>query len=98
MDVKTGTRKLIVSFRQMRDALIAKYPHIDDRALFLNHTLWNREGDRIFFFVRADFNDPKRRVNVPMTVKPDGTGARRAAHLHRRPSRMGFPVADDRQS
>ena len=50
-----------------------KYPHIDDRALFLNHTLWNREGDRIFFFVRADFNDPKRRVNVPMTVKPDGT-------------------------
>jgi hypothetical protein len=44
--------------------------HIDDRALFLNHTLWNREGDRIFF-VRADFNDPKRRVNIPMTVKPD---------------------------
>ena len=73
VDVKTGTRKLIVSFRQMRDALIKKYPYIDDRALFLNHTLWNREGDRIFFFVRADFNDPKRRVNVPMTVKPDGT-------------------------
>ena len=44
---------------------------LDDRALFLNHTLWNREGDRIFFFVRADFNDPKRRVNIPMTVKPD---------------------------
>src|SRR5688500_20298167 len=57
----------------MRDALIGKYPHLDDRALFLNHTLWNREGDRIFFFVRADFNDPKRRVNSPMTVKPDGT-------------------------
>ena len=73
VDVKSGTRKLIVSFRQMRDALIAQYPHLDDRALFLNHTLWNREGDRIFFFVRADFNDPKRRVNIPMTVKPDGT-------------------------
>jgi hypothetical protein len=73
VDVKTGARKLIVSFRQMRDALVKKYPHIDDRALFLNHTLWNREGDRIFFFVRADFNDPKRRVNIPMTVKPDGS-------------------------
>ena len=73
VDVKSGQRKLIVSFRQMRDALIAKHPEIDDRALFLNHTLWNREGDRIFFFVRADFNDPKRRVNVPMTVRPDGT-------------------------
>ena len=23
--------------------------------------------------MRADFNDPKRRVNMPMTVKPDGT-------------------------
>jgi hypothetical protein len=73
VNVKTGERTLIVSFRQMRDALVGKYPHIDDRALFLNHTLWNREGDRIFFFVRADFNDPKRRVNVPMTVKPDGS-------------------------
>ena len=73
VDVKTGARKLIVSFRQMRDALVAKHPEIDDRALFLNHTLWNREGDRIFFFVRADFNDPKRRVNVPMTVRPDGS-------------------------
>ena len=73
VDVKSGTRKLIVAFRQMRDVLINKYPHLDDRALFLNHTLWNREGDRIFFFVRADFNDPKRRVNIPMTVKPDGS-------------------------
>jgi hypothetical protein len=73
VDVKSGARKLIVSFKQMRDALIGKYPHLDDRALFLNHTLWNREGDRIFFFVRADFNDPKRRVNIPMTVKPDGS-------------------------
>jgi hypothetical protein len=74
VDATSGARTLIVSFRQMRDALIEKYPHIDERALFLNHTLWNREGDRIFFFVRADFNDPKRRVNIPMTVKPDGTG------------------------
>jgi hypothetical protein len=73
VDAKSGARKLIVSFRQMRDALVGKHPEIDDRALFLNHTLWNREGDRIFFFVRADFNDPKRRVNVPMTVRPDGS-------------------------
>src|SRR5688572_27875441 len=73
IDAKTGARKLIVSFKQMHDALVAKHPTITEKALFLNHTLWNREGDRIFFFVRADFNDPKRRVNIPMTVKPDGT-------------------------
>jgi hypothetical protein len=73
VDARTGQRKLIVSFRQMRDALMAKHPTIDGKALFLNHTLWNREGDRIFFFVRADFDDPKQRINVPMTVRPDGT-------------------------
>jgi hypothetical protein len=69
----TGQRKLIVSFQQMRDALVAKHPTIAEKALFLNHTLWNREGDRIFFFVRADFDDPARRINVPMTVRPDGS-------------------------
>ena len=73
VDVKTGERKLIVTFKQMRDMLAARHPQIDKKPLFLNHTLWNREGDRIFFFVRGDFG-AKDRINVPMTVKPDGSG------------------------
>jgi hypothetical protein len=73
VDAQTGTRKLIVSFAQMRDTLLAQHPTIAEKALFLNHTLRNREGDRIFFFVRADFDDSKRRINVPMTVRPDGS-------------------------
>jgi hypothetical protein len=73
VDVKTGERKLIVTFKQMRDVLAARHPQIDKKPLFLNHTLWNREGDRIFFFVRGDFG-AKDRINVPMTVKPDGSG------------------------
>ena len=73
VDAETGERKLIVSFKRMRDVLIDKHPKIDGTALFLNHTLWNREGDRIFFFVRGNFNNRSERVNVPMTVKPDGT-------------------------
>jgi hypothetical protein len=73
VDVRTSARRLIVSFAQMRDALIMKYPTVAEKALFLNHTLWNREGDRLFFFVRADFDDTKRRINVPMTVRPDGS-------------------------
>lgn len=73
VDEETGERELIVSFKRMRDALVEKYPAIDGTALFLNHTLWNREGDRIFFFVRGNFNDRERRINVPMTVKPDGS-------------------------
>jgi hypothetical protein len=73
VDAKTGERKLIVTFKQMRDMLAARHPQIDKKPLFLNHTLWNREGDRIFFFVRGDFG-AKDRINVPMTVKPDGSG------------------------
>jgi len=73
VDEETGERELIVSFRQMRDALVDNHPTIDEKALFLNHTLWNREGDRIFFFVRGDFGDREERINVPMTVKPDGS-------------------------
>ena len=73
VDVKTGARKLIVTFKQMRDMLAARHPQIDKKPLFLNHTLWTREGDRIFFFVRGDFG-AKDRINVPMTVKPDGSG------------------------
>jgi hypothetical protein len=72
VDVKTGARKLIVTFKQMRDMLAARHQQIDKKPLFLNHTLWNREGDRIFFFVRGDFA-AKDRINVPMTVKPDGS-------------------------
>ncbi|MEZ5366406.1 MAG: hypothetical protein R2748_29740 [Bryobacterales bacterium] len=73
VDEETGEREPIVSFERMRDALVEKYPAIDGKALFLNHTLWNREGDRIFFFVRGDFADRENRINVPMTVRPDGS-------------------------
>jgi hypothetical protein len=72
VNAKTGERKLIVTFKQMRDTLAARHPQIDQKPLFLNHTLWNREGDRIFFFVRGDFG-AKDRINVPMTVRPDGS-------------------------
>src|SRR5262245_45436064 len=73
VDAGSGQRKLIASFSKMHDVLLAKHPTIDQKALFLNHTLWNREGDRIFFFVRADFDNPKERINVAMTVRPDGS-------------------------
>lgn len=74
VDVATGEKQLLVSFRQMRDALIERHPRVDDVALFINHTLWNRDGDRLYFFVRGDFSNRADRVNVPMTVGADGSG------------------------
>ena len=73
VDAETGEHALIVSFQRMRDELAERHPTIVDTPLFLNHTLWNREGDRIFFFVRGKFGDRANRINVPMTVKPGGS-------------------------
>jgi hypothetical protein len=73
VDVESGAKRLLVSFRQMRDALVERHPQIDKTPLFINHTLWNRDGDRLFFFVRGNFSEPGR-VNVPMTVRADGSG------------------------
>ena len=74
VDVETGAKRLLVSIRQMRDALVERHPHIDKTPLFINHTLWNRDGDRLFFFVRGNFSRRPDRVNVPMTVRADGSG------------------------
>lgn len=74
VNVKTKEKVLLVSFKQMADALRAKYPGIDERELFINHTLWSRDDSRLFFFARADFGSREKRVDAPFTVKADGTG------------------------
>ncbi len=85
VDTKSGKQSLIVSFAQMADVIRESEPHIDHLALFINHTLWNRDGDRIFFFARAGWRSSKNRehprVNVPFVVKPDGTGLMRLTHF-----------------
>lgn len=74
IDVASGAKELIVSFRQLRDALRPTHPRVDDVALFINHTLWNRDGDRIYFYARGGWSLPaKERINVPFTVRPDGS-------------------------
>lgn len=73
VDIETGEADLIVSYAQMRDALVERHPRAAEVPLFVNHTLWNRDGDRLFFFVRGDFSNRENRVNVPMTVRPDGS-------------------------
>ena len=53
VDSNTGKQHLLVSFEQMAAKIRKTEPHIDELELFINHTLWNRDGDRIFFFARA---------------------------------------------
>jgi hypothetical protein len=81
VNVATREKHLLVSYRQMADALRATHPAVDGQELFVNHTLWSRDDGRVFFFARADFDDRARRLDVPFTVNADGTGLRPLA-LH----------------
>lgn len=74
VDVKTGTRRLLVSYRQLADKLKSRYPDIEEIPLFINHTLWNRTGDRVYFFARGNWGTNKgKKINVPCSVHADGT-------------------------
>ena len=78
IDVESGAKRLLVSFTQLKAALAqlpTPPPRLDERHLFINHTLNNRNNDLIYFYCRADFETtPTDRVNVPFTIRPDGTG------------------------
>jgi len=71
--IATGEKSLLVSFAQIARALKAIAPGVDIGSLFINHTLWNREGDRIFFFARAGWRGGGTKVNQAFLIRPDGT-------------------------
>jgi hypothetical protein len=75
VDIETGEKRLLVSYRQLEAKLKEHDPQLEHDGLFINHTLWNRDCDRIYFFVRAGWNGKgKKRVNVPCSIHADGTG------------------------
>ncbi len=77
VNVPTKEKRLLVSFKQLADGLRATHPEVDGKALFINHTLWNRDDDRIYFFVRGDFDKKEgEKCNVPCVIHPDGSGLR----------------------
>jgi hypothetical protein len=81
VNVRTREKRLLVSFKQLAEALRAAHPEADAKALFINHTLWSRDDGRIFFFVRGDFEVRDQRLDVPFTMKADGTDLR-ALSMH----------------
>jgi len=71
--VPSGEKQLLVSFRKLADLVRPVKPDIDKASLYINHTLWNRKDDRIYFYLRGHYRTSMW-VNVPCTIKPDGTG------------------------
>ena len=65
---------------------------MDSKALFINHTLWSRDDSHIYFYVRAEFDDRSSAIDIPCTIRPDGTGLTMHPHT-RRPSGVGVRPA-----
>lgn len=76
VEMATGKKRLLVSFADLDRTV-----DIKGRDLFINHTLWSRDDSRIYFYVRGDFDPRDRKVDIPVTIRPDGTGLTRQPHL-----------------
>jgi hypothetical protein len=75
VDIKTGKKRLLVSYRQLAERLEQRKVNMNDTGLFINHTLWNRRGDRVYFFVRSGWGGERsKRINTPCSIHADGTG------------------------
>ena len=75
VDIKTGEKRLLVSYRQLETKLKEQNPDLKHSGLFINHTLWNWDANRVYFFARAGWSgQPGGRINVPCSINVDGTG------------------------
>lgn len=69
VNIQTGEKELLVNFKQLADLCdqhTASY--------YINHTLWNRANDKIYFFARGAEGDQTKVVNEVFTVNADGSG------------------------
>jgi len=75
VNIKTGEKRLLVSYRQLDNKLKSRDPDLVHSGLFINHTLWNRDANRVYFFARAGWSGQGgKKINVPCSIHIDGTG------------------------
>jgi hypothetical protein len=74
VNVETKEKQLIISFKQLADALEKKYPKVQEQNLFINYLLWSRDDSKFLFFARADFDNKQgKRVDGFFISNADGT-------------------------
>ena len=76
VDIRSGEKRLLVSFATLDAELNKKGFVTNGEPLFINHTLWNRDGEYVYFYVRGGWQagqDRKKRIDVICTIKSDGT-------------------------
>jgi hypothetical protein len=64
VDIQGGEKQLLVSYRHLDEVLREAYPGLMHDGLFINHTLWNRTGQYVYFFVRAGWNGQDFRASM----------------------------------
>lgn len=75
VDIITGAKRLLVSYSQLEDKLKEGRPNLKHSGLFINHTLWNRDANRVYFFARAGWGGKEGdKINRPFSIHIDGTG------------------------
>jgi hypothetical protein len=75
VDIESGKQRLLVSYRQLEKELKKQKPNLNHTGLFINHTLVNRDADRVYFFVRAGWGERGgSKINMPCSMYIDGTG------------------------
>lgn len=75
VNIATGQKQLLVSYRQLDRKLRELSPELSHTGLFINHTLWNRDCDRVYFFVRAGWSgNGGEKINQPCSINSDGSG------------------------
>jgi hypothetical protein len=75
VDIRTGERRLLVSYGQLEAKLEGHDPEMVHTGLFINHTLWNRDCNRVYFFVRSGWDGQGgKRINTPCSIHADGSG------------------------
>lgn len=73
VNIKTGEKKLVVSYRQMEDEIIKHFGPFNNTGLFINHTLLNRDANRLYFFAREGWVKGGNKINVAFSVHLDGS-------------------------
>jgi len=73
VDIKSGKKELLVSYRQMEDEIIKELGEFNNTGMFINHTLLNRDATRLYFFAREGWFKGGNKTNVAFSIHLDGS-------------------------
>lgn len=73
VNIESGEMEVVVSFADLATQIAPTLDGEEVPPLFINHTLWNRSDDRVYFYARGGWDgNPGVKVNQPFTADPDG--------------------------